>query len=175
MTTNPDEVASGQSEGQSAPAATTPAFTPVHRAHAVQDRDKNAGIVSRGIAAFLDLLVVWTVLGAGYAGLALMKFAVSVGEFALPEVDLIFTTTGFVLVSVLYLATCWEVSGRTLGAVVMGLRVVNAKGTRIRPVVAVLRALICTLFAVGLAWVVVDRRRRSVADVLLRTRVIYSR
>ncbi|WP_439032031.1 RDD family protein [Gordonia terrae] len=173
MTTDPGEVASG--DGQSIPATTTPAIARVHRAHAVQDRDKNAGIVSRGIAAFLDLLVVWTILGAGYAGLSLMKFAVSVGEFALPEVDIVFTTTGFVLVSVLYLATCWEVSGRTLGAVVMGLRVVNAKGARIRPVVAVLRALVCTLFAVGLAWVIVDRRRRSVADVLLRTRVIYSR
>ncbi|MBD0862316.1 RDD family protein [Gordonia sp. zg691] len=147
----------------------------MHRAHAVQDRDKNAGIVSRGFGAFLDLLVVWTILGAGYAGLSLMRFAVSVSEFSMPKVDLIFTTTGFVVVSVLYLATCWEVSGRTLGSVVMGLRVVNKNGERIRPAVAVLRAVICTLFAIGLAWAIVDRRRRSVADVLLRTRVIYSR
>ncbi|AZZ83215.1 MULTISPECIES: RDD family protein [Gordonia] len=152
-----------------------PAHPAVHRAHAVQDRDKNAGIVSRGIAAFLDLLVVWTILGACYAGLALMKFVVSVSEYRFPEVNLFFTTTGFVVTSVLYLATCWEVSGRTLGSVVMGLRVVNSKGERIRPAVAVLRALICTLFAIGLAWAVVDRRRRSVADVVLRTRVIYSR
>ena len=35
---------------------TTPGLPPVHKAHAVQDRDKNAGIVSRGIASFLDLL-----------------------------------------------------------------------------------------------------------------------
>ncbi|MEO9327174.1 RDD family protein [Gordonia aurantiaca] len=150
-------------------------MTAVHRAHAVQDRDKTAGIVSRGIGAFLDLLIVWTILAACYAGLSLMKFAVSVSEFHFPHVDTIFTTTGFVVTSVIYLATCWEVSGRTPGSVVMGLRVVDSKGGRLRPSVAVLRALLCTVFAVGLLWVVVDRRRRSVADILLRTRVIYSR
>ncbi|GAC01633.1 hypothetical protein GONAM_30_00420 [Gordonia namibiensis NBRC 108229] len=147
----------------------------VHRAHAVQDRDKDAGIVSRGIGAFLDLLVVWTILGACYLGLALMKFAVTVSEFHFPQLNILFTTTGFVITAVFYLSTCWEVSGRTLGSVVMGLRVVNSKGSRVRPAVAVLRALFCTVFAIGLVWVAVDRRRRSVADIVFRTRVIYSR
>ena len=173
MTAEPKPTGRPQDSHPSTP--TTPGLPPVHKAHAVQDRDKNAGIVSRGVASFLDLLVVWTILGAAYAGLSLMKFVLSVGEFSLPQVDLVFTTTGFVLVAVLYLATCWEVSGRTLGSVVMGLRVVNSEGARIRPTIAVLRALLCTFFAIGLLWVVVDRRRRSVADVLLRTRVIYSR
>ena len=57
----------------------------------------------------------------------------------------------------------------------MGLRVVDSTGGRVRPLVAVLRAVLCTVFAIGLVWVVVDRRRRSVADILLRTRVVYSR
>lgn len=147
----------------------------VHRAHAVQDRDKTAGIVSRGIAAFLDLLIVWMILGACYAGLSLLKFALTVSEFHFFHVDILFTTTGFVVTSVLYLAACWGVSGRTPGSVVMGLRVVDSTGGRVRPLVAVLRAVLCTVFAIGLVWVVVDRRRRSVADILLRTRVVYSR
>ncbi|MBY4575192.1 RDD family protein [Gordonia paraffinivorans] len=147
----------------------------VHRAHAVQDRDKTAGIVSRGIAAFLDLLIVWMILGACYAGLSLLKFALTVSEFHFLHVDILFTTTGFVVTSVLYLAACWGVSGRTPGSVVMGLRVVDSTGGRVRPLVAVLRAVLCTVFAIGLVWVVVDRRRRSVADILLRTRVVYSR
>lgn len=147
----------------------------VHRAHAVQDRDKTAGIVSRGIAAFLDLLIVWMILGACYAGLSLLKFALTVSEFHFLHVDILFTTTGFVVTSVLYLAACWGVSGRTPGSVVMGLRVVDSMGGRVRPLVAVLRAVLCTVFAIGLVWVVVDRRRRSVADILLRTRVVYSR
>ncbi|MGP3706082.1 RDD family protein [Gordonia paraffinivorans] len=147
----------------------------VHRAHAVQDRDKTAGIVSRGIAAFLDLLIVWMILGACYAGLSLLKFALTVSEFHFLHVDILFTTTGFVVTSLLYLAACWGVSGRTPGSVVMGLRVVDSTGGRVRPLVAVLRAVLCTVFAIGLVWVVVDRRRRSVADILLRTRVVYSR
>jgi uncharacterized RDD family membrane protein YckC len=175
MTAEPKPSGPLQSSSPTTPIPATPGVPPVHKAHAVQDRDKNAGIVSRGVAAVLDLLVVWTVLGAAYLGLSLMKFVVSVSELSLPQVDLIFTTTAFVLVAVLYLATCWEVSGRTLGSVVMGLRVVNSEGARIRPTIAVLRALLCTFFAIGLVWVVIDRRRRSVADVLLRTRVIYSR
>ena len=175
MTAEPKPTGPLADSTPASPPPTTPGRSPTHKAHAVQDRDKNAGIVSRGVASFLDLLVVWTILGASYAGLSLMKFVISVGEFSLPEVNLIFTTTGFVLVAVLYLATCWEISGRTLGSVVMGLRVVNSEGARIRPTIAVLRALLCTFFAIGLVWVVIDRRRRSVADVLLRTRVIYSR
>lgn len=110
----------------------------VHRAHAVQDRDKTAGIVSRGIAAFLDLLIVWMILGACYAGLSLLKFALTVSEFHFLHVDILFTTTGFVVTSVLYLAACWGVSGRTPGSVVMGLRVVDSTGGRVRPLVAVL-------------------------------------
>ena len=63
----------------------------------------------------------------------------------------------------------------TVGAVAMGLRVVGRRSDRIRPAVAVLRAVACVLFPIGLAWVAVDRRRRSVQDILLGTRVIYVR
>ena len=44
-----------------------------------------------------------------------------------------------------------------------------------RPVTALLRAFLCVFFAVGLAWVAVHPERRSVADMVLRTRVVYSR
>ncbi|MET9200265.1 RDD family protein [Gordonia sp. NPDC003585] len=141
----------------------------------VHDRDKNAGIVSRGIAAGFDLGVVGAILGSGYLGLMLIRFILSVQSFTFAQPNLFFTASGFLAVSVLYLATCWAVSGRTLGSVVMGLRVVNHKGVRMRPIGALLRALICTFFAIGLLWVAVDSRRRSVADLILRTRVIYSR
>ncbi|MDL9937971.1 RDD family protein [Gordonia sp. ABSL1-1] len=143
--------------------------------HGVHDRDKNAGIVSRGIGSFIDLLVVVAILGAGYLGLVLAQLLLSVRDFSFPHIQIIFTATGFLATSVIYLGGCWAVSGRTIGSVTMGLRVVNRKGNRLRPGVALLRALLCTFFAVGLAWVVVDSRRRSVADLILRTRVIYSR
>jgi hypothetical protein len=35
------------------------------------------------------------------------------------------------------------------------------------------RAVLCTLFPIGLVWVLVSRENRSVQDVLLRTSVVY--
>ena len=42
-------------------------------------------------------------------------------------------------------------------------------------VVAAVRAVACVLFPVGLLWVVVDRRRRSLQDVVLGSRLVYLR
>jgi uncharacterized RDD family membrane protein YckC len=38
-----------------------------------------------------------------------------------------------------------------------------------------LRAIGCVLFPIGLLWVVIDRQRRSLQDIVFRTRVVYSR
>ncbi|MEE4024217.1 RDD family protein [Gordonia sp. PKS22-38] len=142
---------------------------------AVHDTDKSAGIVSRGVAAFVDLLVVLAILSGAYLGYAMVRLLFSIRDFSFPQPNAVFTATGFIVVSVGYLALCWAVSGRTFGSVAMGLRVVNHKGSRLKPVAALLRALICVFFAIGLLWVAVHPQRRSVADMILRTRVVYSR
>jgi uncharacterized RDD family membrane protein YckC len=67
------------------------------------------------------------------------------------------------------------VSGCTVGAVTMGLRVVGRRSDRVPPVVAIVRAVACVVFPVGLLSVAVDRRRRSIQDMLLGTRVVYVR
>jgi uncharacterized RDD family membrane protein YckC len=41
--------------------------------------------------------------------------------------------------------------------------------------VGLLRAIGCVLFPIGLLWVVIDRQRRSLLDIVFRTRVVYSR
>ena len=134
-----------------------------------------AGIVSRGVAAFIDLVVVGVVIGLLYLGLCLSRLIFNPTAFQLPAVDVLFSTAAVLFISALYLAGAWSVSGCTVGAVAMGLRVVSRRSDRVRPVVAVLRAVACVLFPIGLAWVAVDRRRRSVQDILLGTRVIYVR
>ncbi len=88
---------------------------------------------------------------------------------------MIFSTLGFLAVATLYLAVCWAISGCTAGAVIMGVQVVDRALRRLRPVTALLRALACVVFPIGLAWVVIDQHRRSVQDVLLGTRVVYRR
>lgn len=140
------------------------------------DTDRPAGIVSRGLGALIDVLVVSTIMGGIYVGFIIVRLIIQVQSFELPESSGFFTASVFVGVSLLYLTACWSVTGRTVGSVVMGLRLVSRKGKpRVRVGVAFLRALLCVFFAIGLAWVAVDRRRRSIADLVVRTRVMYSR
>jgi uncharacterized RDD family membrane protein YckC len=134
-----------------------------------------AGIVSRGLAAVLDLIVVLLIMSALYAGLVLTQLVFSPAAFTLPSLNAVFSTLITFAVAVLYLTTCWAVSGCTAGAVTMGLRVTGGRWQRIGPVVALLRAVTCVLFPVGLLWVAVDRNRRSLQDIVFRTRVSYNR
>lgn len=135
---------------------------------------RRAGIVSRGVAAFIDLLVVSAVIGGLYLGLVVMTLMINPTSFRFPALNLVFSTAVGMTVSVLYLTGCWAVSGCTAGAVVMGLRVAGRGGGRLRPAVALLRAVACVLVPIGLAWVAVDRNRRSLQDIALGTEVVYA-
>ncbi|KDE99659.1 hypothetical protein Y900_012100 [Mycolicibacterium aromaticivorans JS19b1 = JCM 16368] len=135
----------------------------------------NAGIVSRGLAALVDMAVVLVTMGALYLGLALTMLMVNPATFRFPAPNLVFSTTVTLGVSVLYLTGGWTLSGRTLGMVIVGVRVVDRRGKPMRVAVAALRAVACVLFPVGLLWVAVDRQRRSAQDVVLGSRVEYDR
>lgn len=136
--------------------------------------DRSAGIVSRGAAAVMDFLVVGALLGLTYGGLRLAEFMFRPIMFHVGAVSFVYSTAATCVVSVLYLTACWVVSGSTVGAVVMGLRVTGLRRERLAPVRACLRAVACVLFPVGLLWVVVDRRRRSLQDIIFRTKVVYA-
>jgi uncharacterized RDD family membrane protein YckC len=137
--------------------------------------ERAAGIVTRGLAAVIDLVVVLLIMGALYVGLILVKLVYSPAAFSLPALNIIFSTLVTFVVAVLYLTSCWIVSGCTVGAVTMGLRVVGRHSHRLRPLVALPRAVSCVVFPIGLVWVAIDRRRRSLQDIVFRSRVIYSR
>ena len=79
----------------------------------------------------------------------------------------------FLGVSVAYLTACWATTGRTVGSLVMGLRVITSGHRLVRWPLAFIRAVLCVLFAFGLLWSAVDRRRRSLQDNVLRTEVVY--
>ncbi|HKH53435.1 MAG TPA: RDD family protein [Mycobacterium sp.] len=63
--------------------------------------------------------------------------------------------------------------GSTAGAVTISLRVVGRRSQRVSLLVGLMRAICCVLFPIGLLWVVIDRRRRSLQDIVFGTRVIY--
>ncbi len=135
----------------------------------------NAGIVSRGLAALVDMLVVLVTMGLLYLGLALTTLMVNPTSFRFPAPNLIFSTAVTAAVSVLYLTACWTLSGRTVGAILLGIRVVGRRAERLGVAVAIVRAVACVLFPIGLLWVAVDRQRRSIQDIVLGSGVIYDR
>lgn len=146
---------------------------------AIAFQGERAGFVSRVVAASIDVLLVFlTVLGT-VAVVWMLSFIVDpISSNApaqqgdrLPSV-LAMVVYGYVL-NVAYWTICWATSGRTIGNLVMGLRVVNFRGRHPRWLGAFLRASFCTIFPWGILWVIVSGANRSVQDVVLRTSVIY--
>jgi uncharacterized RDD family membrane protein YckC len=147
----------------------------VTESESAPDGERVAGIITRGLAAVIDLVVVLLIMSALYGGLILVRLVYSPAAFSLPSLNAVFSTVVTFGVAVLYLTGCWTVSGSTAGAVTMGLRVVGRRSQRVRLLIALLRAIGCVLFPIGLLWVVIDLRRQSLQDIVFRTQVVYSR
>ena len=134
---------------------------------------KRAGLVTRMVAASLDGLVVVLVLLMGYAALAVFLFLLDPRGFSFPDVGLLFSMASAFVVLVVYQTLAWRLAGRTYGGRVMGLRVVNFRGRRLRLAGSFARSLFSASFPIGILWVAVSREHRSVQDVVLRTSVVY--
>ena len=132
-----------------------------------------AGLVSRFVANTIDGVVVVVALVGAYLGWNAVLFFLDPRGFTFTEPRPAFTLTAFMALSWIYLTLTWAAFQRTYGDHVMGLRVLGRKGGRPRVVVAALRSVAYVFFPVGLLWCVVNPRRRSVQDVVLRTSVVY--
>lgn len=140
-------------------------------ARAVQGH--RAGIVTRFLAASVDAAVGVTAVALGYAGAVAVYFVLSPRAFTFPDPGFGLLFASFLGFLVCYFTLAWATTGRTYGARLLGLRVVNARGARVRPLIAFARALLCVFVPVVLFWVIISRENRSAADVLLRTSVVY--
>jgi uncharacterized RDD family membrane protein YckC len=134
---------------------------------------QRAGLVTRGVAAVIDGVVVAGVLLSGYAAWTVLLYLLDPRNFSFPDIGLVFSLATAFVVTVVYLGLAWRISGRSYGCLVMGLRVVNYRGGRMTLVGALLRALFCAIVPIGLLWVAVSRQNRSLQDSVLRTSVIY--
>ena len=132
-----------------------------------------AGVVTRVAAAAIDAGVVAAVLLLSYGGLAVFVFLLDPRHFTFPDSSLLRSLTTAFFVLVVYLPAAWWLSGRTYGDLVLGLRVLNHNGERLRLPGALLRAVFCGLVPIGLLWCGVSSEKRSLQDVFLRTRVVY--
>jgi uncharacterized RDD family membrane protein YckC len=134
---------------------------------------QRAGLVTRLIAAVLDMLVVGVVLLGGYLGLVGLAFLVHPRSFEFPQLGLVFSLAAAFGVAVVYLTVFWTLSGRTYGYLVMGLRVLGHGGRRLRLVGSFLRAVFVVVLPIGILWVPFARNNKSLQDLVLGTRVVY--
>lgn len=134
---------------------------------------RHAGIVSRVLADAIDLLIVVAVAIVAYLGLSAVLFIVRPERFTWAHLSTSLSSSVVALLLVLYLAIGWDETGRTAGKQVMGLRLVNRRGVPPFLWSALLRAVLCVAFPLGLAWCIFDRRSRSLQDLLMGTSVLY--
>lgn len=132
-----------------------------------------AGFVSRVVANLVDVTVAAFAVGALYLGMVGLVFVLNPTDPRLPSTP--FAMLLLVGLGVLWLifTVAWATGGRTFGAKLMGLRVVNFRGQRLRWAGSALRAAFCLAFMPGLFWVIVSGENRSLQDTLLRTQVVY--
>ena len=149
-----------------------------HHASSISDeaealQGRTAGLVSRAIAAVIDATVVSAVLLGIYVSIAGAVFVWNPRSFHFPDWSGIVTLTTAWFVATAYLTVGWWTAGRTCGCTVMGLRVVGHRDRDLRFAQAVVRAVVCTLFPLGLVWCALDVRSRAVHDLVVRSRVVY--
>jgi uncharacterized RDD family membrane protein YckC len=132
-----------------------------------------AGLVTRSIANIVDLIVVALLVAGGYAAVAATRFLLGPTTFHFPTPSSALLLSGGLGLQAVYFAVTWAVAGGTYGDRLLGLRVTDDRGARLHWGRCAARAVLCTLFPIGLVWVLVSGENRSVQDVLLRTSVVY--
>jgi uncharacterized RDD family membrane protein YckC len=132
-----------------------------------------AGVVTRTIAAAIDAGIAFTIAAILYVVVVGFLVLVSPWQFDASSASVLLGLGHVLVVLTAYLAVCWATTGRTIGHLIMGLRVVGWRQRTMRPGVALVRAAFCVVFPVGLFWCAINRNRRSVQDIVLRTAVLY--
>ena len=117
----------------------------------------------------------------------LVVFAVLLIGFWLPQALLAGMGWGFaprflwlhvIALLMFYFVWFWLHGGQTLPMKTWKLRIVNADGSRLRPLQAVLRYLAAwpcvLLFGIGILWALLDRDRQFLHDRIAGTRIVSS-
>jgi uncharacterized RDD family membrane protein YckC len=132
-----------------------------------------AGMVTRTIAATVDAIVVLLVVTASLVAVNAFVFVLDPRGFRMVGASQESLVGVALAAAIVYLAGTWAMVGRSYGCHVMGLRVVDRRGRSPGLLRALLRAILCVFFPLGLVWCGVVRSRKSVQDLLLGTSVVY--
>ncbi|MFJ3334340.1 RDD family protein [Streptomyces sp. NPDC086766] len=149
-------------------------MSPVVRAHEPVDvQGLPAGLVSRGVAAVVDGLVLLGAVVVVELAFASVRYLLLGPPFSMPHPGPWITLGAGCAAAVAYLAGSWVTAGRTAGDQVMGLRVTNRSGARLSPGAAVARAVLWLVIPWGVLWIPASRRGASVQDLLVGSAVVH--
>jgi uncharacterized RDD family membrane protein YckC len=132
-----------------------------------------AGLVTRSLAATVDVTVIAAVVVLVYLAAVAARFAWSPLTFRWPAPSAPVSSAVFVGVATAYLTVAWAGTGRTWGGSLLGLRVVSARLGPLGWWRAAVRAVAYVAFPIGLLWSGVSSGRRSAQDALVRSLVVY--
>lgn len=133
------------------------------------------GLITRGIAFVIDAALISLVVFLVGAAVALIG---SLFHFPhqLKEILAVIGGVAYVLWAAGYFVGFWSATGQTPGDRVMQIRVVTARGERVKPRQAIVRyvgVILATLpLFLGYLPILVDRRRRGLPDLLAGTVVV---
>jgi uncharacterized RDD family membrane protein YckC len=134
---------------------------------------ERAGVVTRMVAGILDAVLVVIALVGSVVGVNVVSYMLDPRGFEFTAAAPLTSVTAALLVTVGYLTVAWATSGRSYGGHVMGLRVVSRGDHRLLgPARALLRAVLCALFPIGILWCV-GPAHRSVQDLATGSSVVY--
>jgi uncharacterized RDD family membrane protein YckC len=121
----------------------------------------------------IDAAYVVVLVGVAYLGYSAFRFLREPRRFTWPVVSSTQFVTAALILAAIALAIGWAGVGRTAGMRIMGLRIVSRSGGTLGFTMALLRAITCVVFPLGLFWSAVSKRNASVHDLIFRTSVIY--
>jgi hypothetical protein len=139
------------------------------------EAERAAGVVTRVLAAAVDLGVVLVLMGLVLVTAAGLRFAAAPVSFRWPSPSWPLSVAVGAALATGYLAIAWAVTGRSAGGAVLGVRVRASGGGPLGGARAALRAALCVVFPLGLLWCALSRHRHSVQDVVVGSAVVYDR
>jgi uncharacterized RDD family membrane protein YckC len=136
-----------------------------------------AGSASRFLAYVTDLVVSTAVYTLALAAISYVAQIVTGHSLSLHRSNIVVLVI-YILWEFVYFGYAWAASGRTLGMALLGICVVRADGAVLDPRHGWLRALTFPLgfltLGVGFIWMLVDRERRAVYDMIAGSTVVYA-